>query len=173
MLPREDDHASRRIVHPLRQRAPEIPCERRAASRLLAGQRAKTGKRDAVFLARMLAVGNVVKIAAPTPAMEAARDLARAREGCRRDLMRQRHPLSKFLLRKGVAHGSGKRACPTASRSAHPRNVRPAKPGTQLDGSFVAGGLIGASAARANMASARLKSVSRQHMGIMRGGMAP
>lgn len=75
-----------------------------AVSKMLrpSGDRVKTDKRDAVFLARMLAVGNVVEVAVPTPAMEATRDLARAREGCREDLMRARHLLSKPLLRKGV-----------------------------------------------------------------------
>ena len=38
----------------------------------------------------------------PTEAIEAARDLARAREDCRHDLMRARHLLSKFLFRKGI-----------------------------------------------------------------------
>ena len=61
--------------------------------------------RDAAFLARMLAVGNVVEVAVPSPAVEAARDLARAREDCRHDLTRARHLLSKFLLRKGVVYG--------------------------------------------------------------------
>lgn len=63
-----------------------------------AGDRVKTDKRDAVFLARMLAVGNIVEVAVPTEAMETARNLPRAREDCRHDLMRARHLLSKFLL---------------------------------------------------------------------------
>lgn len=81
-----------------------------AVSKMLrpTGDRVKTDKRDAVFLARMLAVGNVVEVAVPTPAMEAARDLARAREDCRDDLMRARHLLSKLLLRKGVVYGGGR-----------------------------------------------------------------
>ncbi len=49
--------------------------------------------------------------------MEAARDLARAREDCRHDLMRQRHLLSKFLLRKGVVYESGKSAWTKAHRA--------------------------------------------------------
>ena len=53
----------------------------------------------------MLAVGNVVEVAVPTTAMEAARDLARAREDCREGLMRARHLLSKLLLRKGIVYG--------------------------------------------------------------------
>lgn len=90
-----------------------------AVSKMLrpSGDRVKTDKRDAVFLARMLAVGNVVEVAVPTEAMEAARDLARAREDCRHDLMRARHLLSKFLLRKGVVYESGKRAWTKAHRA--------------------------------------------------------
>ena len=60
-----------------------------AVSKMLqaSGDRVKTDRRDATFLARMLAVGNIVEVAMPTEAM-AARDLARAREDCRHDLMR-------------------------------------------------------------------------------------
>ena len=87
-----------------------VECVVGAVSKMLrpSGDRVKTDKRDAVFLARMLAVGNVVGVAVPTPAMEAARDLARAREDCREDLMRARNLVSKLLLRKGVVYGDGK-----------------------------------------------------------------
>ena len=84
-----------------------VECCVGAVSKMLrpSGDRVKTDKRDAVFLARMLAVGNIVEVAVPSPQMEAARDLSRAREDCRHDLMRARHMLSKFLLRKGVVYG--------------------------------------------------------------------
>jgi len=36
-----------------------------------AGGKARTDRRDALFLARMLAVGNIVKVAVPTPGSEA------------------------------------------------------------------------------------------------------
>lgn len=68
------------------------------------GDRVKTDRRDADFLARMLAVGNVVECWCPTPAQEADRDLSRLREQVREDLMRARHQLSKFLLRKGLVY---------------------------------------------------------------------
>ena len=55
------------------------------------GDRVKTDRRDACFLARILAVGNIVEVHIPAPAEEAARDLSRAREDCREDLMRARH----------------------------------------------------------------------------------
>ena len=81
-----------------------LPCAVGAVSKMLkpAGDRVKTDKRDAVFLARMLAVGNVVEVFCPTPAQEAARDLARARADAREDLMAARNRLSKALLRKGI-----------------------------------------------------------------------
>lgn len=87
-----------------------VECVVGAVSKMLrpSGDRVKTDRRDAVFLARMLAVGNVVEVAVPTSAMEAARDLARAREDCREDLMRARNLVSKLLLRKGVVYGDGK-----------------------------------------------------------------
>lgn len=83
-----------------------VECVVGAVSKMLrpSGDRVKTDRRDATFLARMLAVGNVVEVAVPTEAVEAARDLARAREDCRHDLMRARHLLSKFLLRKGIVY---------------------------------------------------------------------
>ena len=67
-------------------------------------------KLDAVVLARMLAVGNVVECRMPDAATEAARDLARIRADCREDLMRARNRLSKFLLRKGIVYEGGKSA---------------------------------------------------------------
>lgn len=46
-------------------------------------------------------------MAIPTVDQEAARDLVRAREDCRGDLMRARHRLSKLLLRHGIAYYGG------------------------------------------------------------------
>ena len=43
----------------------------------------------------------------PTVDQEAARDLVRAREDCRGDLMRARHRLSKLLLRHGIVYYGG------------------------------------------------------------------
>jgi transposase len=39
---------------------------------------------------------------------EAARDLVRARDDVRRDLMSARHRLSKLLLRQGIVYFQGK-----------------------------------------------------------------
>jgi transposase len=94
-----------------------VPCVVGAVSKMLrpSGDRARTDRRDATFLARMLAVGSIVEVAMPTEAMEAARDLARSREDCRHGLMRARHLLSKFLLRKGIVY-PGKTAWTKAHR---------------------------------------------------------
>lgn len=83
-----------------------LPCCVGAVSKMLkpAGDRVKTDGRDASFLARMLAVGNVVEVFCPTPAQEAARDLARARADAREDLTAARNRLSKMLLRKGLVY---------------------------------------------------------------------
>ena len=62
----------------------------------------KTDRRDAERLARLLRIGEVPGVRVPTEAEEAVRDLVRAREDCRSDLMRARHRLSKLLLRQGL-----------------------------------------------------------------------
>src|SRR6185312_6405405 len=43
----------------------------------------------------------------PSVAQEAARDLVRAREDCRGDLMSVRHRISKLLLRQGIVYTGG------------------------------------------------------------------
>jgi transposase len=87
-----------------------IRCEVAAPSKLHrpAGERVKTDARDAVRLARLLRLDDIVAVAVPTVAQEAARDLVRAREDCRGDLMRARHRLSKLLLRHGIVYYGGK-----------------------------------------------------------------
>ena len=65
------------------------------------GDRVKTDPRDARKLARLHAGGLLEPIHVPTPELEAARDLVRAREDARLDRMRDRHRLSKFCLRHG------------------------------------------------------------------------
>ena len=63
---------------------------------------------DAEHLARLLRQGELTPVRIPDPADEAARDLVRAREDARADLMRARHRLSKLLLRHGVVYESGR-----------------------------------------------------------------
>jgi transposase len=65
------------------------------------GDRVTTDSRDARKLARLLAGGLLEPIHVPSPELEAARDLVRAREDARLDRMRDRHRLSKFCLRHG------------------------------------------------------------------------
>ena len=69
-----------------------------------AADRVKTDRRDAERLARLLRLGEVTAVRVPGPEEEAARDLVRAREDARGDLMRARHRLSKLLLRHGVVY---------------------------------------------------------------------
>jgi transposase len=66
------------------------------------GDRIKTDQRDALHLARLLRLDEVTSVTVPSIDQEAARDLVRAREDCRGDLMRTRHRLSKLLLRQGI-----------------------------------------------------------------------
>ena len=82
----------------------QIPCLVVAPSRIARapGERIKTDRRDALKLARLLRLGELVAVRVPSVAEEGARDLVRAREDARSDLMRARHRLSKLLLRQGL-----------------------------------------------------------------------
>lgn len=64
--------------------------------------RIKTDKRDAVKLARLHAAGQLVLVHVPTLEHEQLRDLARCREDARQDLMRAKHRIGKFLLRREI-----------------------------------------------------------------------
>lgn len=66
-----------------------------------AADRVKTDQRDAELLVRLLMAGSLRAIHVPSVTQEAARDLVRAREALRQDLMRARHRVSKLLLRYG------------------------------------------------------------------------
>jgi transposase len=79
------------------------------------GERVKTDPRDARKLARLHAGGLLEPIYVPSPELEAARDLVRAREDARLDRMRDRHRLSKFCLRHG-------RLLPGSAWTVTPRN---------------------------------------------------
>jgi transposase len=65
------------------------------------GDRVKTDRRDAIRLVRLLAAGELRFAFVPSVADEQFRDLVRAIEDVRGDLMRARHRLGKFLLRRG------------------------------------------------------------------------
>ncbi len=65
------------------------------------GDRIKTDRKDAELLARLLLAGQLKMVSVPSPGVEAARHLCRAREQVRSDLMRCRHRVSKLLLLHG------------------------------------------------------------------------
>lgn len=71
------------------------------------GDRVKTDRRDAELLARLLMAGKLHPVRVPGDEEEALRDLVRAREAVRVDLMRCRHRLSKLLLRHGIRFEDG------------------------------------------------------------------
>lgn len=71
------------------------------------GDRVKTDARDARHLARLLHLDQIVAVAVPSVEQEAARDLVRAREDVRGDLMSARHRVSKLLLRQGIVYYGG------------------------------------------------------------------
>lgn len=66
-----------------------------------AGDRVKTDRRDALKLARSYRAGDLTPVWVPDAAHEALRDLVRAREAAKKDQLRARHRLGKFLLRHG------------------------------------------------------------------------
>jgi transposase len=66
-----------------------------------AGDRVKTDRRDALKLARSYRAGDLTPVWVPDATHEALRDLVRAREAAKKDQLRARHRLGKFLLRHG------------------------------------------------------------------------
>ncbi len=64
------------------------------------GVRIKTDKRDARKLAELFRAGLLTEVHPPSESDEALRDLCRCRDDVRIDLLRARHRLSKFLLRR-------------------------------------------------------------------------
>jgi transposase len=109
-----------------------IRCVVAAPSKLQrpSGDRVKTDARDAMHLARLLRMDELTAVVVPTLEQEAARDLVRAREDCRGDLMRARHRLSKLLLRQGIVYSGGHAW--TGAHDAWLCRQRFDHPGTQL-----------------------------------------
>jgi transposase len=66
-----------------------------------AGDRVKTDRRDAQKLARCHRAGELTPVWVPDANHEALRDLVRAREAAKKDQLKARHRLGKFLLRHG------------------------------------------------------------------------
>jgi len=75
-----------------------------------AGDRVKTDARDAITLARLLRSGDLTPVWVPGEEDEALRDLVRARYDAKADVLRAKHRLSKFLLRRGVQAPHGVKA---------------------------------------------------------------
>lgn len=75
-----------------------------------AGDRVKTDRRDAEKLARCHRAGELTAVWVPDAAHEALRDLVRAREAAKKDQLKARHRLGKFLLRHGQQRPDGVKA---------------------------------------------------------------
>ena len=86
-----------------------IECVVAAPSKIprASGDRVKTDRRDAEHLVRLLLAGKLHAVRVPGDEEEALRDLVRARDAVRMDLMRCRHRLSKLLLRHGIRFDDG------------------------------------------------------------------
>lgn len=75
-----------------------------------AGDRVKTDRRDAEKLARCYRAGELTAVWVPDADHEALRDLVRAREAAKKDQLKARHRLGKFLLRHGCRPPEGTKA---------------------------------------------------------------
>ena len=101
-----------------------------------AGDRVKTDRRDAEKLARNYRSGDLTPVWVPDAAHEALRDLVRARLAAKRDQLRARHRLSKFLLRHGRRPAAGIKVWTAAYLAWVKRGVRfeqPAQEATLAD----------------------------------------
>ena len=101
------------------------------------GDRVKTDRRDAIRLARLLAAGELSFAFVPSIEDERFRDLMRAIEDVRGDLMRARHRLGKFLLRHGERYPGPGRAwtpsiCSGCAVCGSPTRARPSTFGDYL-----------------------------------------
>src|SRR6266436_9438158 len=100
-----------------------------------AGDRVKTDRRDAEKLARCYRAGELTAVWVPDAAQEALRDLVRAREAAKKDQLKARHRLGKFLLRHG-RRPDGIKAWTKQHREwikSHVRFDQPALEATRLD----------------------------------------
>lgn len=98
-------YALQRLLH-----AEGVICEVIAPSLtpVRTGSRIKTDRRDARKLAELLRAGLLTEVHAPSESDEALRDLCRCRDDVRVDLLRARHRLSKFLLRRHIIYRQSK-----------------------------------------------------------------
>ena len=110
-----------------------------------AGDRVKTDRRDAEKLARCYRAGDLTAVWVPDASHEALRDLVRAREAAKKDQLRARHRLGKFLLRHGRrplgAHDAVDAAAPGLDQTG--RALRAAGAGSDAAGLPARGGARG------------------------------
>ena len=90
-------------------RAAGIECVVAAPGKIArpASDRVKTDRRDAERLVRLLMINGLHAVRVPSDQEEALRDLVRAREDVRGDLMRARGRLGKLLLRHDIHYEQG------------------------------------------------------------------
>ena len=90
--------------------AKKINCVIAAISKLAKpkGDKVKTDKRDAEFLARQLAVGNIAEVCVPNVEMEGMRDVARAYESVTDHLRTVKQRLSAMCTRYGLRYNKTK-----------------------------------------------------------------
>ena len=84
-----------------------------------AQDKVKTDRRDAERLVRLLMIDGLHAVRVPTGEEEALRDLVRAREDIRGDLMRARHRMGKLLLRHDVRWECRRNRVSVAERTSH------------------------------------------------------
>jgi transposase len=123
------------------------------------GRSRKSDASDAEQLARLLRAGELTPVRVPEPADEAARDLVRAREDARADLMRARHRLSKLLLRHGLVYESGRAW--TGAHDAWLRAQRLAHPGARAAYEDYYGSVLAAGLRRDGL-DARIKALAAE-----------
>jgi transposase len=90
--------------------AAPLVCEVIAPSLIPAkpGDKVKTDRRDAKKLLHLFEAGLLTEVCPPNEQEEAVRDLCRCRDDLRQDLLRARHRLSKFLLRRAFVYKDGR-----------------------------------------------------------------
>jgi transposase len=100
----ESGFCGNHLYRELRER--KIHCCIAAISKLTkpSGDKVKTDKRDAEFLARQLAARNISEVFVPSIEMEGYRDLVRVYESICEHLKRYRQYIDKFLLRYGIRY---------------------------------------------------------------------
>lgn len=82
-----------------------------------AGVRIKTDRRDARKLGELFGKGLLTEVQPPSETDEALRDLCRCRDSVRTDLLRARHRLGKFLLRRHLIYRETKHHWGTRHRA--------------------------------------------------------